>query len=76
MYRFFWQFFQRNKEKKQVNFLSAFQDSMLLKPAITAYTAMSSTVHVLFSSQLDHLQSQIAVWSMADINNLHDSKLK
>ena len=75
-YKFFWQIFQRNNEQKLVKFLSAFPGSMPLKPALTVYTAMSSTVHILFSSQLDHLQSQIAVLSVAHINNLHDSKLK
>ena len=44
---------------------------MSLKPAIMANTAMNSPVYVLFSSQLDHLLSQIAVLSIADINNKH-----
>ena len=48
---------------------------MPLKPAITANTAMNSSVYILFSSQPDHLLSQIAVLSVADINNLHDYKI-
>ena len=74
-YKFFRRIFQQNKEQKMVNFLSALPDSMPLKPAIMANTAMNSPVYVLFSSHLDHWLSQIAVLSIADINNLHDSKL-
>ena len=74
-YRFFWQILQQNKEQKEVNFLAAFPDFMLLKPAITTYTAMCSKFMFCFSLQLYNM-SQIAVLSMADINNLHGSKLK
>ena len=74
-YRFFWRIFQQNKMQKEVNFLSALPDSMLLKPAIMTNTAMNSPVYVLFISHLHHQLSKVAVLSIADINNLHDSKL-
>ena len=50
---------------------SAFPDSTPLKSAITKYTAMNSPVYILISSQL---LSLIAVLTVVDTNNLHDSK--
>ena len=74
-YRFYWRILRQNKEQKEVNFLSTLPDSMPLKPAIMANTAMNSPVYILFSSQLDDLLSQTVDLPIADINNLQDSKL-